>query len=701
MDFHTLELLEFPKVRDLVAGYTVSSLGKELAVQLQPLTELARIEQTLKAVTEMTEALSVRQMPPLGGLTDIRLLVRRAAIGSILSPGEMLHVKEVLAATGAVFRYRMRLEPRWQELIGMLARLEDLGPLARTIEGSIDARSNVLDMASPELGTIRHRLHELDERIQQELRRVLRDPVIRSALRFPNATLSGDHHVLPVAVNHRQKVPGIVHRTSATGDTVYVEPAWIANLNADRALIKVEEEKEIARVLRRLTAEIAKVAKPLQLALELLAQLDLIQAKAKYSLEYQMSPPRINVENRLWLRSARHPILLHLFRNKREPSQAFPAEGSPKIAAQNAMIHDARSPAAARGPFQGLESPVQNPSSPAQFPPSSLLASSSSPLTRTTLAHEVIPQEVIPIDIRLGSDYDMLVITGPNTGGKTVALKTVGLLCIMAQSGMHIPATEGSTVPLLHHVLADIGDEQSLEQSLSTFSSHISRINDIFRLADHQSLVLLDEVGAGTDPMEGAALGRAMLDYLAGMGCLAMVTTHLGDLKTYAFHNQRAENAAVEFDVQTLRPTYRLLLGQFGRSCALQIARRLQLPRELVKRAHHYLRKRTRRSGELEKLQQAREEAEKARREAQEAELAADQRRLEFEQKQSELQRQAAAEESLKAFRLTLKPGTLVKIERLDQPGHVVRVDFVKGLVMVKAGIGQWEVSLGEVLPAS
>ncbi|HMO37739.1 MAG TPA: DNA strand exchange inhibitor protein, partial [Gemmatales bacterium] len=253
--------------RELVAGYTVTSLGKELSHKLEPMKELAKIQHQVQLVSEMTEALSARQVPPLAGVSDIRLLLRRAVIGSTLTASELNQVKEVLAATGATYRYRMKLDPRWNQLINMLARVEDNGALARTIEGSIDSRSHVLDMASPELSSIRHRLHELEEQIQQELKRILRDAVIRSALRFPNATLSGDHYVLPVAVNHRQKVPGIVHRTSSTGDTVYVEPAALANLNAERSLIKVEEEKEIARVLRRLTAEIARVAKPLQVAL--------------------------------------------------------------------------------------------------------------------------------------------------------------------------------------------------------------------------------------------------------------------------------------------------------------------------------------------------------------------------------------------------------------------------------------------------
>src|SRR5205807_3203007 len=223
------------------------------------------------------------------------------------------------------------------------------------------------------------------------------------------------------------------------------------------------------------------------------------------------------------------------------------------------------------------------------------------------------PREVVAIDVRLGHAFNLLIMTGPNTGGKTVTLKTTGLLCLMAPSGMHIPAGEGSAVPVFHQILADIGDEQSLEQSLSTFSSHISRIAAILRLADEHSLVLLDELGAGTDPTEGAALGRAILDELDHSGCRAMVTTHLGDLKTYAFSNNRAENAAVEFDVETLRPMYRLQIGQYGMSNALKIARRLKLPRGLLKRAHRYLRRRQRRAPEMAKLQQLREQTEKAR----------------------------------------------------------------------------------------
>jgi DNA mismatch repair protein MutS2 len=631
MDAHTFELLEFDKVRELLAGHAACSLGKELARAVEPSTDAAAIRHDLDLVSEMVLAIGQGQSPPLGGLHDIRLTVRRAAIGAMLTAEQLLEIADTLTCTGAIYRYRMRLDGRFKNLIDMLGPVEDLGPVAKTIGGSLDARGQLLDMASPELAKVRQQLAELDERVKNTINRLLRDPEVRKILRYPNATMSGDHYVMPVAINHRHKLQGVVHRTSSTGETCFIEPAGLAHLSAERAVLKGDEDREVRRILRQLSGEVARVAKPLTIAVDVMARLDLVTAKAKFSRDYGMFAPDLNGDGRLWLRQARHPLLEHLFRSGGGPAGET--------------------------------------------------------------------NEVVPIDVRLGIGFNLLVITGPNTGGKTVTLKTTGLLCLMAQSGMHIPAAEGSTVPVFRDVLADIGDEQSLEQSLSTFSSHVSRIAPILRTAGPDTLVLLDELGAGTDPTEGAALGRAILDELDRLGCRAMVTTHLGDLKTYAFSNDRAENGAVEFDAETLRPTYRLHIGQFGMSQALKIARRLDMPRHVLSRARRYLRRKQRKAPELLRLQQMKDEAEKARAEAMAKQHEAEQSRTEFERMAADLEREAAAAASLRDARGRLRANDRVRVARFDQPGRVVRVDRVKGLAVVSVGLGQWEVPLDEVFP--
>ncbi|MGL6075031.1 MAG: endonuclease MutS2 [Fimbriiglobus sp.] len=628
-DAHTLGLLEFDKVRELLADYTASSLGRELARQVEPLKHLDAIRKEQSLVSEMVLSLVANQAPPFGGLHDVRLMAKRAAIGTMLSADQLLEVSETLTCTGAIYRYRMRLDQRLTGLIDILGGIEDLGGMAKTIGGCIDGRGHVLDMASRELAAVRSKLYDLEERVKNEVKRLLRDPKLREILSYPNATVNGDHYVLPVAANHRQKIAGVVHRVSPTGETVFIEPASIAGLSAERITLKAEEDREVKRILRRLSTEVGRISKPLLYALDIIAKLDFITAKARFSREYDMTEPDVNTEGRLWLRNARHPLLMHLFR-------ADPPEKR---------------------------------------------------------------REVMPIEMRLGVGFNMLIITGPNTGGKTVTLKTTGLLSLMALSGLHVPALEGSLVPMFSSIFADIGDEQSLEQSLSTFSSHIRRIASIFERADDKSLVLLDELGAGTDPVEGAALGRAILDELDLVGCRAIVTTHLGDLKTYAFNNDRAENGAVEFDIETLRPTYRLHIGQFGMSNALKIARRLKLPKELLKRAHKYLKKRKGKSGELARLQELREEAEKARQAALDAEHTAKVERETYERKIAEFDEETAEKAALHEMRLKLQANDQVHVARFDSPGRVLRVNALKQTITVSVGIGQWEVPFDEIFP--
>ena len=629
MDAHTLGLLEFDKVRELLAGYASTTLGRELARQVEPLTPLAAVRKEQELVGEMVMALTANQSPPFGGFHDVRLVVRRAAIGTMLSAEQLLQVSEMLTCTGAMYRYRMRLDQRHAGLIDLLGGIEDLGVTAKTIGGCLDGRGHVLDMASRELAAVRQKLYDLEEKVKAEVKRLLRDPELRKILSYPNATVNGDHYVLPVSANHRHKITGVVHRVSSTGETVFIEPASVASLSVERVTLKAEEDREVKRVLRRLSAEVGRVARPLINALDVIAKLDLLTAKARFGREFDMTAPDINSDGRLWLRDARHPLLLNLFR-------ADPPESR---------------------------------------------------------------RQVVSIDLRLGLGFNLLIITGPNTGGKTVTLKTTGLLSLMALCGMHIPAGEGSLVPVFDGIFADIGDEQSLEQSLSTFSSHISRIATIFSQATDKSLVLLDELGAGTDPTEGAALGRAILDELVLTGCRGIVTTHLGDLKTYAFNNESAENGAVEFDIETLRPTYRLHIGQFGMSNAIQIAKRLKLPKELLKRARRYLKRRKGKTSELTRLQELREEAEKARDAALAAQHEADKSRAEYERMKSAITREAAGQAALQEMRTKLQPGDQVHVSRFDAPGKVQRVNAVKQTVIVGVGIANWEVPFDEIFP--
>lgn len=636
MDAHTLELLGYAKIREMISARASSSLGKELAAQLAPLADIDRITLRIRRTSDLVDALAARLPPPLGGLRDVRIPVKKAILGVLLEVEAFVNIRDVLDLTGLVHEYWERLGDDYADLSRLLSDVPDMRPTAETINAVIDPRGKVRDEASTELRRIRVELALFEERIQNELRRMLRQPEIRKALRYANSTVCGEHHVLPVSVNYRHKVPGIIHRTSPTGETLYVEPARVAEISAGAELHRNAEQREIRRILRDLTGKVAQRGPELLKILDVLAELDLVHAQALCSRDFAMSAPEIAADGRLRLIEARHPLLEDLFRRraKEEPDA------------------DVKS--------------------------------------------------VVPVSIRLGDEYDLVVITGPNTGGKTVALKSVGLLAVMALSGMHIPAKKGSQIPILDDVLADIGDEQSIEQSLSTFSAHVARIAEILRHGSPRTLVLLDELGSGTDPSEGAALGRAILDELIERGCRAMVTTHLGDLKTYAFAVDRAENAAVEFDSDTLRPTYRLVVGQFGESCALKIARRLKLPKALLKRANKYLRRRRgRKAGELSRLQEMRHEAEKAREEALQAQAKAEAAAAEFRRKSEFLRQEANVQTDLEKARNSLRSGDRVRVARFDKTGVVVRVDPKKRLAAVTVGAIQWEVPLDELLPLS
>ena len=662
MDSHTLALLDYDKVTRLVSARAACSLGKTAALAMLPSRSYPEIRDQLALTTEMAEALSSGLHPPFGGLHDIRPLVRRAAIQATLDAEELAQTVETLRAIGNLGDWLARISKEFPQLGEMKGGVGDFTTVVHAIELCIDDRGKVLDTASRRLSEVRREIGQIEEKIQETLRRLLRSPEIKRILRYPNFTMVGHHYVLPIAKDHRGEIQGSVHRTSATNETVFIEPQAIAEQSAQLSFLRVKEEKEIRRILRWLSAQVGQVSEPLLISLEVLAYLDLVYAKGRYSLDYRHTPPDLNNDGRATLRGARHPVLEALFRS--DPAL------TPVV--------------------QGGE--VEKPE-----------------VEGEVVAVEVKPQPaevrtVVPIDIHLGVRFQLLIVTGPNTGGKTVAIKTVGLLAAMAQSGLHIPAAQGSQLPVFDEVLADIGDEQSLEQSLSTFSSHITRVTEILSKASEKSLVLLDEMGAGTDPAEGAALGRAILDELDSIGCRAIVTTHIGDLKTYAFTNPRAENAAVEFDLETLRPLYKVRIGDIGESNALQIARRLRLPEHIVTRADRYLvENRGKSSPEMEIVQKLRIDAENARQAAFDAQAEAELTREALNQRLTDLQRQAENDTRIAEARARLQPGDRVVVPKFgyDRPGRVVKIDVRKQVAIVAIGQMQWDVKLDELIPQS
>ncbi|WZO96204.1 DNA strand exchange inhibitor protein [Isosphaeraceae bacterium EP7] len=655
MDTHTLGLLDFDKIRAIVATYAACSLGKGEARGMEPSIEPGVVRESQALTTEMAEALSAGISPPFGGLHDIRPLVRRAQIGSTLAAEELAETVETLHAVEGLGRWLKKVGEEFPRLGGMALGVGEFAGVVNAIEACLDSRGNVLDTASRRLSVIRGEIRKVEEQIQEILKRMLRSPEIKRILRFPNFTMVGEHYVLPISKDHRGEIQGSVHRTSASNETVYIEPQAIAERSAQLSFHKAQEAKEIRRILRYLSAQVGQVAESLLESLETLSQLDLIFARGRYSLDFRMSPPDLNQEGKLSLRGARHPILESLFRAEAQPRKRNEPE-----------------------PGEEAEAEAAQPELP--------------PKART----------VTPIDVHLGIQHQILIVTGPNTGGKTVAMKTIGLLAVMAQCGLHIPASQGSQLPFFDDVLADIGDEQSLEQSLSTFSSHVRRVSEIFKRATPRSLILMDEMGAGTDPIEGAALGRAILDEIDSVGCLALVTTHIGDLKTYAFNNPRAQNAAVEFDLETLKPMYRLHIGDVGQSNALEIARRLNLPEHLVERASRYLNQaRGADQPELEMLQKLRREAEVAKLAALQSQAEAEQTREALNRRLADLNQQTEIDARLVEARARLQPGDRVVVPRFgyDRPGRVVKIDARKKTASVAIGRMNWDVPIEELIP--
>jgi DNA mismatch repair protein MutS2 len=699
MDTHTLELLEFAKVRALVAARAACSLGRAAAFGIEPSVLAGEIQHRQLLTSEMVEAIGSGLRPPLGGLHDIRPQVRRAQVGAVLEPEELAQTVETLRAIGNVERWIARIESQFPRLAGLRCAIGEFSGVALAIDGCLDSRGKVMDTASRRLSSLRREIAQVESRIQETLRQMLRSPDVRRILRYGNFTMVGHHYVLPVMKDHRGEISGSVHRTSASNETVYIEPTAIGEHSAQLSFLRAREHKEVRRIIRWLSAQVGQVSESLLGTLETMAELDLVFAKARLSMDYRMTPPQLNDQGRLMLRGARHPLLEALFRG--DPAILGNSRDGATVAGgtvAGAGAPDARS-AVTPTALERPERPEGEIGQPGPQIDQSLGRGEEDGRRDLSCAPM---RTVVPIDVNLGVRFHVLVVTGPNTGGKTVALKTVGLLAAMAQSGLHVPADEGCQFPIFDDVLADIGDEQSLEQSLSTFSSHMRRIAEILSKASPRSLVLLDELGAGTDPADGAALGRAILDELDKIRSRSIVTTHIGDLKTYAFSNACAENAAVEFDERTLLPTYRLKIGDIGESNALKIARHLNLSEDVVARAESYLRdRRSTSTPEWETIRELRKEAENARQQAIEAQAEAERARAAMTERLAQLQRETEETDAIALARARLEPGDRVVVPRLgyDRPGRVVKIDPRKKTAVVAIGHVTWNVSIDELVP--
>ncbi|MGA7732104.1 MAG: Smr/MutS family protein [Chloroflexia bacterium] len=596
MNEKSLNTLEFPKVRERLASYASFSASRELALALLPSNDISHVRRQQRITTEAVRLLSLRSDVTIGGARDVREIAGRAALGSLLDPTDILLVKITLAAARNLRNMVVNTADNRGGLDTLRFIADGITPLPKLeaeIERCINDEGAILDSASPKLASIRQGIRVAHSRLMSKLQQILGSETYSRALQEPIYTLRDGRYVVPVKRDFQGAVRGIVHDQSSSGSTLFVEPLAIVNLGNEWRQLQLEEYQEIERILRELGALIGAQADPIKTNVEIVADLDLALAKARYSLHLDATEPEI-----------------------RDQGSGIRDQEKKKAAPAN----EAQPTTDNRQPITG-----------------------SAALYFQNARHPLLTGKVVPITVELGGEFRILVITGPNTGGKTVALKTVGLLTLMAQAGLHIPADAGSRAHLFTDVFADIGDEQSIEQSLSTFSSHMSNIVGILKRADKTSLVLLDELGAGTDPQEGSALARAIITHLLEVGSMAVCTTHYSELKAFAFSTPGVENASVEFDINTLSPTYRLMIGVPGRSNALAIAQRLGLSHTVIGKARTFIDPHEQRVEDI--LEGIRREREEARKERGKAETA----RRDLQRRNEEMERHLSQADEMKA----------------------------------------------------
>ena len=509
MKERTLRVLEFTRIRELLAEGALTPAGAEKCRQLEPADELTAVQALQAETEEATVILQYAGGHPMIAFPDVKPALVICEKGGSLSAGMLLNVAELLRASRAA---QDALVTERENTPLLRAKAEGLfvsRSIEKDITDAIISEDEIADRASSELMNIRRHLRGAQDRIRDKLNQMIHSATLQKALQDPIITVRNNRYVLPVKAEYRSMVQGLVHDQSSSGATLFIEPMAAVEMGNELKQWELKEQQEIARILAALSAEVAPYAAAIAETQEQLAELDFIFAKGLLSRRFFCVSPKMNNEGRLKIIRGRHPL--------------------------------------------------------------------------------IDPEKVVPSTIWLGEEFTSLIITGPNTGGKTVTLKTVGLFTLMAQAGLQVPADPGTELAVFEQVFADIGDEQSIEQSLSTFSGHMTNIVEIMHEVTPRDLVLFDELGAGTDPTEGAALAQSILTRLLHIKVRTLATTHYSELKAFALTTQGVENASVEFDVETLRPTYRLSIGVPGKSNAFEISRRLGLPENLIDAAKKLL----------------------------------------------------------------------------------------------------------------
>ncbi len=523
MDEKTLKTLEYDKILGQLAEYTSFSAGEALVHQLTPTSNMDRAIEWQAQTTEARDLLGARTDMSIGGARDIRRWVNNAMLGFILQPDELLEIQATIIAGRDLRRKLLKSCDSLPNLASIAELIEECPGIVSRISTVLDERGEIFDSASEKLAYIRRQLQIIHGRIQDKLRSLLVSNQ-NQYLQEPTISLRGGRYVVPLMANHKGRIKGVVHDQSNSGATLWIEPFNTVDLNNEYRSLQIAEEEEIQRILAELSILVADEGDALKRLVERIAELDLIFAKARYAEIKQAVQPMLVV----WA----------------------PKTGNGQTADANSAGSYESHPGS-RIWIRGARHPLLDPNS------------------------------AVPTDLLIDEGTYVVLITGPNTGGKTVSLKTVGLMILMAQSGMHLPAVEAK-LTVFEQVFADIGDEQSIEQNLSTFSGHMTNIVRILRSVDDRSLVLLDELGSGTDPSEGAALAQAVVVYLRDKGATTFVATHYPELKSYASNTPGVINASLLFDVETLMPTYEMSIGMPGRSNALAIARRLGLEQTVL-----------------------------------------------------------------------------------------------------------------------